>query len=359
MRHGLRSRTGRVSAALVAAASFAALPSAVAIAIGALSLAPAGGASGRSELARNGEIAFIRKSNFYGEGVLHAVDPSTRKVRRLLKSGWIRDADWSPDGKRLAIVDKCAIKIMPAAGGRLRTILRPRKTSGSDGSHGTECYATLDWSPDGRELVFARCGDPSCESGPGPVLYTVGTSGRGLRQLTQRDCVVGRVYSCLYVGDYLPSWSPDGKKILFQRLDVSLPDPPHGNWANNARLYVVNPDGSGLERLPPEQARSPEWSPDGSRIAFTRIVWTTLPPGAISTASLVVVNPDGSGEKTLVQGDSQAGCSGWAQAWAPDASKLAYSGPCPRGIYTMSPDGSDRVRLTLGKDRLVSWRPLP
>lgn len=346
MRRAVRSRTGRVAAALTAAVAFAVLPAGA-------------GATANEASARNGEIAFIRKSNFYGEGVLHAVDPSTGRVRRLLKSGWVRDARWSPDGKRIAIVDRCAIKVMPASGGRLRTILRPRKWFNSAGGEVSECYTGPDWSPDGRRLVVTRCASPLCDDLSGPALFVVGASGRGLLQLTQRDCVAGRNWACLHIGDGFPDWSPDGERILFQRLDVSLPDSLHGNWANNARLYLVKPDGSDVTRLPPEQARSGRWSPDGTRIAFTRIVWTTLPPGAKAIASFVVMNADGSEERTVVQGEPNTGCSAWAMAWAPDGTKIAYSGPCPRGVYIMDPDGSDGVRITRGNDRVVDWRRLP
>ena len=55
----------------------------------------------------------------------------------------------------------------------------------------------------------------------------------------------------------------------------------------------------------------------------------------------------------------QKSCGWGGLAWAPDGSRLAHTGPCPRGIYTMAPDGSDPVRLTSGNDRIVSWRPLP
>jgi len=321
-----------------------------------------GGASGSTATARNGEIAFIRKANFYGEGVLHVVNPDGTKARQLVKSGWVRDAAWSPDGKRIAIVDKCAIKVMPAGGGRLRTIVRPRIARNSIGQRFSDCYTAPDWSPDGSRVVLMRCRDASCEFG-GSALYVVDVSGRGLRQLTQREHVSGRVWNSPNVADVAPDWSPDGRTILFSRVDVSLPDPPYGNWANHASLYLVNPDGSGLFRLPPGQARSPTWSPDGGRIAFVRSLWTTLPPDAEWTGSLVVMNADGSGERTLVKddqgGDRDCSRGGWGHAWSADGTKLAYSGICPTGIRLIDPDSGAETRITRGIDRVVSWRPLP
>ncbi len=56
-----------------------------------------------------------------------------------------------------------------------------------------------------------------------------------------------------------PSWSPDGTRITFSR------------WDQPAGVYVANADGTG-ERIVfrEDLALSPRWSPDGSRIAFFR-----------------------------------------------------------------------------------------
>ena len=58
----------------------------------------------------------------------------------------------------------------------------------------------------------------------------------------------------------LPSWSPDGRKILF----VSERD-------GNFEVYVMNPDGSGRRNLTrhPGHDSAPSWSPDGRKIVFT------------------------------------------------------------------------------------------
>ena len=59
--------------------------------------------------------------------------------------------------------------------------------------------------------------------------------------------------------DYLAEWSPDGSRLAF----VSGRD-------LNAELYVVDRDGSHLERLTFDWASDnvPRWSPDGTRIGF-------------------------------------------------------------------------------------------
>ena len=59
-----------------------------------------------------------------------------------------------------------------------------------------------------------------------------------------------------------PVWSPDGRRIAF----TSRPD-------DNSEIYVVNADGSGQRRLTRNAAGDfgPTWSPDGRKIAFERL----------------------------------------------------------------------------------------
>jgi Tol biopolymer transport system component len=63
--------------------------------------------------------------------------------------------------------------------------------------------------------------------------------------------------------DQSPSWSPNGSKIAFTR-----------STGGGTNLLVINADGSGLTKVtPPSMAQSqnvaPSWSPDGTRIVFS------------------------------------------------------------------------------------------
>jgi Tol biopolymer transport system component len=98
-------------------------------------------------------------------------------------------------------------------------------------------------SPDGEWLVF-------WERGKQEDIFVTKTDGTGLRQLTNDA-----------YRDRFPRWSPDGRRIAFM-----------SNRAGKNDIWLINPDGSGLERLtyaPAPVANYPVWSPDGKRLAYT------------------------------------------------------------------------------------------
>src|SRR6266550_1308471 len=141
-----------------------------------------------------------------------------------------------------------------------------------------------------------------------------------------------------------PNWSPDGTRIAF----LSARD---GYW----NIYAVNADGSGIIRLTNDSAYADHdysWSPDGSRLAFSA--------GRL-TRDIFVINTDGTGLTRLTT-DS---LSDFAPAWSPDGSKIAFSSNRDTGdgydlsIYVMTADGSDAIRLTndSARDSDPNWSP--
>ena len=76
--------------------------------------------------------------------------------------------------------------------------------------------------------------------------------------------------------NYLPAWSPDGTKLAFT-----------SNRDGNAEIYVMNRDGSGVQRLTnhPMIDVTPTWSPTGTQLAFTS--------DRTGTPQIYIVNADG------------------------------------------------------------------
>jgi Tol biopolymer transport system component len=112
-------------------------------------------------------------------------------------------------------------------------------------------------------------------------------------------------------------WAPDGLAIAFAAA--------FGRTRPPGRLWVVNADGSGRRLLVPgiPHVGPPEWSPDGSMVAFTHARSPTA-------SSLYVVRADGSGLRRLVHGPLPT-----HPRWSPNGKRLLYlNGKLTRrGLY--------------------------
>jgi len=102
----------------------------------------------------------------------------------------------------------------------------------------------------------------------------------------------------------------------------------------------VNADGTGLAPLTRTTARgadstAPQWSPDGSRIAFesSRKLDGTDALNGNATSNIWVVNADGTGLTPLTRATA-SGASSFTPRWSPDGSKLVFSS-------TLALDGTD------------------
>ena len=97
--------------------------------------------------------------------------------------------------------------------------------------------------------------------------------------------------------------------------------------ASHREVWVVQPDGSGLRRLT-HNGWSPDWSPDGRRIAFVS--------DREGSAAIYVMAADGSEVRLIGPGTEPA--------WSPDGWRLAFVHGAD--IWVMNTDGSDRRLLT-------------
>ncbi len=138
--------------------------------------------------------------------------------------------------------------------------------------------------------------------------------------------------------DALPDWSPDGSLIAFNTnrdMDIVVPNHPQ-----ETAIYVIAPDGSNPTRLThgPRIDAGPSWSPDG-----TQMIFHSNRAGEID---LYVMNADGSGQTNLTE---EVG-NGTFGAWSPDGTMIVFNSnradAFNADVYVMSADGGDVTRLT-------------
>src|SRR5918996_3816891 len=100
------------------------------------------------------------------------------------------------------------------------------------------------------QIVFRRYFDPDQTKG---ALFVMNPDGSHIRQITHPP--KGWL-------DNLPAWSPDGKRIAFQREPIDF---------STSRIMVVNPDTGNTRTVVPctercEYATDPDFSHDGHSI---------------------------------------------------------------------------------------------
>jgi Tol biopolymer transport system component len=200
-----------------------------------------------------------------------------------------------------------------------------------------------------------------------------------------------------YGDDVGPSWSSDGSQIAFARIDYEL---------ETSDLWIVHPDGSGLERLtdtPDREEFTPSWAPDDSRLVYVAgnlddegllDVWvmdrdgtnssnvTNLPPHAqrsywgpvwspgseeiavilqsLHYPDIVVMGVDGSSWRNLTEDSSFL--SAVDPAWSPDGSRIAHVRQAQNGdsdIWVMDPNGENAIQVSdlEGCESSPAWEP--
>jgi Tol biopolymer transport system component len=142
--------------------------------------------------------------------------------------------------------------------------------------NGDDCPS--DYSPNGKRLVITRASDTTYE------IATVKLDGSGLRQITPEGMLF----------DFCSgSWSPQGNEILFS---AHVPDTDRSTiWvahSDGSGLRKIPVPGCGGPRSDPASigCQKPVWSPDGRKLMFERHF--LLPNDYFD---LYTVNADGSG----------------------------------------------------------------
>ncbi len=129
------------------------------------------------------------------------------------------------------------------------------------------------WSPDGRQILFAADLDGSNQ------LYVMNADGSRGTQLTSLPALRGR-----------SDWSSSGQIVTYSGE----------SWGRE--LFLMNSDGSGLHQISPPGGNSqgPSFSPDGKWIAFTAYFDRM---NDINGCEIYAIRADGSGLRRLTEND--------------------------------------------------------
>lgn len=270
-----------------------------------------------------------------GEAELWIVDVATGETRRLYAGDAVQPV-WSPDGRRIAFW-----RVDGNSGQRdLATI----GAEGEGGSTAVTSGVPVDWnpvwSPDGASLLFVsdRGGtmnvwripiDPLTGGAGGePVL--VGAPAEEVAWLSAARGDGALAYDSRSAAHFLYSLPLDPEKlrpagrlrtVYAGTLPISYAHPSPDGTAIAVTtsgifedLYVLGGDGGELRRLTNDsfRYRGPQWSPDGSEIAFYS--------NRSGTYQLWRIRADGSGLRQLT--DVAGGA--WFPYWSPDGTRIAF-----------------------------------
>jgi dipeptidyl aminopeptidase/acylaminoacyl peptidase len=196
-----------------------------------------------------------------------------------------KDVAWSPDGKQIAFVSATPGDVAAEASGDPMVITRYLyKPDAGEGmtrfndnqrlhifvvdmaskqirqwTRGNFDEHSIDWSPDGKLILFASNREPNQDEFFNYDLFTLQLSDGSIHRLTVTES-----------NEYDPLWSPDGKHITFRGTRRGLTD--RETTMEDTHVWVMNADGSNRREVGAgidNRQGAPGWASDSSAVYFT------------------------------------------------------------------------------------------
>src|SRR3972149_2156936 len=239
------------------------------------------------------------------------------------------DPKWSPDGMRIALIQEDEMR---------QSVYMLDVNEGppvlvTEGYEGT-FFDSLGWAADGGYLGFRAWAMDSVSH-----VVTFRLADGSFHELTNLG--------------FGPHWSPEENKLTFLKYYENASEPD---------LFVANPDGTGQFLIghidgrgitsfissPPVFGFSIDWSPDGSKLAFTN--------EHKKVNSIEIANADGTGLHMLTEEVSHA----FDPDWSPDGKWISFfSFDKTYSIWVIRVDGSELIALANGEpfQGNFAWSP--
>jgi Tol biopolymer transport system component len=305
----------------------------------------------------DGLISFSRFAPNFNSADIFIARPDGSEVQKLTSNPhrYSINSDWSPDGQLIAF-DSNRV----GGGGRVQTYVMNADGSGvTQVTRGAGFNALPGWSPDGNSLAIeADWGDHALEG----IWIVPASDPDGVTQAEAQ-----RVTTLPKGADFdsEPQFSPDGSMIAFTRFKSFE--------SRKSAIHVVAIDGSGLQRLTPWKlnASHPDWSPDGRMIAFDS--GDAPLPG--SKGDIYVMSADGSGRTRLTDNPRVREGKPFKleqnPVWSPSGTMIMYvrfhgrrfdpESFLPGGnVIVMNADGSGKHVVVAGRlQNRVDWGTHP
>ncbi len=183
-------------------------------------------------------------------------------------------------------------------------------------THGETYVAHPSFSPDNSKVIFLS----DSSSSPWDTMIA-NVDGTNMTDLTADSPVC----------HHEAMFSPDGAMIVFAGHTDTPP----------MDIYVMNADGTNPVNLTQETSDNvenlfPTFSTDGTKIAFTKVVY-----GETTTAAVYIMNADGTSPIAL----TTTGLDGYPRYLGKNITFVSYRDGNME-LYTMAPDGTAQTRLT-------------